>query len=345
VSLVRSSVGARALLVAAALVAVVVGIRWAAPVIGLLLLSALIAAAVLPLVGLLERVGLVTSAAVALSMALSVAAVAGFGVLVVVAVSDLVESAPALERLVAQVQSELSRLIGPSRSHDAIADPERVVGVVVAGIGRAIPDALSSFGVVLFTAVFMVLEGATFRDKLWRALRWKPARRAHLGDALQHVQRYLAVKTWISLGMGLVTALFCAALGVDNVVLWGVVTFAFNYVPVFGPTLATIGPALAALLELGPWSACAVLAGLIAVHNILGNVVEPKWMGRALGLSPLVVMVSIVAWGWMLGPIGALLSVPLTLMVKLVLAQNSELSPYAVLLEPGSATRRELGAP
>jgi AI-2 transport protein TqsA len=122
--------------------------------------------------------------------------------------------------------------------------------------------------------------------------------------------------------------------GVPNPALWGLVTFALHYVPTVGGLVAAMPPIFIALTAFGLGHAGVVAGGLAVFSFIIGNIIEPNALGRSLSVSPLIVLVSMFAWGWLLGPIGALLSVPLTLIAKIVLWNTSDLHWVAVLLGP-----------
>ena len=134
----------------------------------------------------------------------------------------------------------------------------------------------------------------------------------------------------------MVTGVLCGAwvaiCGVDFPILWGLLAFFLNYIPTLGMFIATVPPVVVALIQLGPGSALLVLAGYLVLNFTLGNFVEPRVMGRALGLSPLVVILSMVFWGLLWGPVGALLAVPLTMVFKILLASTEDLRWAAVLL-------------
>jgi predicted PurR-regulated permease PerM len=117
--------------------------------------------------------------------------------------------------------------------------------------------------------------------------------------------------------------------------------FVLHFVPVFGSVISAIPPLVAALVLKGPASAIGVMAGYVLFNNLIGNIVEPKVMGRNAGLSPLVVTVSIVVWGFILGPVGALLSVPLTMIARIAFAHFDDTKWLAVLLGPGTEADRD----
>jgi predicted PurR-regulated permease PerM len=144
------------------------------------------------------------------------------------------------------------------------------------------------------------------------------------------------VKTGTSALTGLIVALLCWSCGVDLPVLWGLLAFLLNYIPNIGSVIAAVPPVLLALVQHGPGVAMGVAAGYLAVNFTVGNMLEPRLMGRALGLSPLVVFLSMLVWGWMLGPVGALFSAPLTMILKHWLAHTPDLTWIAVLLGPAS---------
>lgn len=148
------------------------------------------------------------------------------------------------------------------------------------------------------------------------------------------MQRYMVIKTLISLATGVLIGIMLALLGVDAPILWGFLAFLLNYIPNIGSLIAAIPAILLALIQFGGAHAVLVSAGYFAVSFILGNVVEPRIMGRRLGLSTLVVFLSLVFWGSLLGPIGMVLSIPFTMTLKFACEGNKGTRWIAVLLGP-----------
>jgi hypothetical protein len=136
----------------------------------------------------------------------------------------------------------------------------------------------------------------------------------------------------------LATAL-CLALGVDFPFLWGLLAFFLNFVPNIGSVMASLPPILMALIQHGPGRALLVMLGYVVINMVIGNMLEPRLMGRRLGLSTLVVFLSLLFWGWVWGPIGMLLSVPLTVVLKILLEHSEDFRWLAVLLGPGGEPR------
>ena len=160
----------------------------------------------------------------------------------------------------------------------------------------------------------------------------------------ENVKRYLVIKTVASLGTGVAIGLWFAMLGVDYPMLWGLLAFLLNYVPNIGSIIAAVPAVLFAAVQLGPGAALWSAAGYLAVNILVGSIVEPRFMGRGLGLSALVVLLSLVFWGWVLGPVGMFLSVPLTMMIKIALDSRPDTHWIAVLLGPEGTAADELAA-
>ncbi len=159
---------------------------------------------------------------------------------------------------------------------------------------------------------------------------------AAVGKFSESAKQYLVIKTLISAGIGVFIWLWLLILGIDYPVLWGTLSFLLNYVPNIGSIIAAVPVAMLALLQKGVGTALLAILGFVAVHVVVGNILEPKLMGKGLNLSTLVVFVSLVFWGWILGPIGMILSVPMTSLVKIGLESHEETRGYGRMLGTGS---------
>jgi AI-2 transport protein TqsA len=202
-----------------------------------------------------------------------------------------------------------------------------MVAKVFSGLGGVLTNTF----LILFSVIFILLEASDFPEKLKRALGSKTLALEHFQKFSDSVQRYLLIKTLVSMGTGMIVGTMLAWIGVDYAILWAVIAFLLNFIPNIGSIIAAVPPMLIALIQLGPMSSMLV-AGLFVVTNVLfGNVIEPRYMGRSLGLSTLVVFVSLVFWGWIFGPVGMLLSIPLTMMVKIAL-ENSQRNRWLAIL-------------
>jgi predicted PurR-regulated permease PerM len=191
---------------------------------------------------------------------------------------------------------------------------------------------LTNSFLILLTVIFILFEAAGMPAKLKAALPDSNNSQASFETFIHGVRQYLAIKTLVSFATGAVVTIGLALLGLDYPLLWGLLAFLLNYIPNIGSIIAAIPAVLLAVVQLGPVQALLVAAIYLTVNLIMGNAVEPRMMGRKLGLSSLVVFISLVFWGWVLGPVGMLLSVPLTMIVKIALEVNDSTRWLAILL-------------
>jgi len=142
----------------------------------------------------------------------------------------------------------------------------------------------------------------------------------------------MAIKTMISLATGLIIGFVLWLMGVDFFVLWALLAFLLNYIPNIGSIIAAVPAVILTFLQLGFVPAGFVIGLFVAVNMVMGSVIEPKFMGRSLGLSTLIVFLSLIFWGWLLGMVGMLLSVPLTMIFKIALENSHDGRWFAILL-------------
>jgi AI-2 transport protein TqsA len=338
--------GTKTLLVLALLFIVGAGLKLSASLVVPLLVAAFVAAVTQPLVDYLESRKLPTFLAVTVTMLAAAACVVGFVAILAVAMGELAESVPAYQRGIARAKLQLAMWLGAHglprgaatvASFDVAAKAEGWI----AEAALAVPEGLSVVGVVLFVLIFVLLEVASFRRKMRGGLHWVPAQFENVRRAVHDVKKYLLVKTALSVVTGVLCGLVCFGFGLEGALLWGLIAFVLNYIPNIGGVIAAVPPIALALVNLGFGRAVGILGGFLLIHNVIGNLLEPKIMGRALGLSPLAVLLSVVIWGWLLGPVGALLSVPLTMMVKLLCANTEDLRWLAVMLGSGDGSEEE----
>jgi predicted PurR-regulated permease PerM len=342
--------GARVVVTLAALVIVIAGLRAAAPVLVPLLLGLFLAVLSLPLQKLLEGYGLPRPLAILATILADAAVVAVAGVVIAASLGDLAEAAPIYQmRLERFLDNILERLQGyglapPEWTYGELLRAEPVV-IVLGGTLKGAVVFVSGTVLVLLVMVFILLEAAGFPARVRAALGPPRAERRRFDRAAREVQRYLGIKTLVSLATGLLLGGWVATLGLDFPLLWGFVGFLFHYIPNIGAFLAAVPAVLLGLIQLGPSGAALVALGYLAVNMVLGNFLEPILMGRRLGLSSLVVFLSLLFWGWLWGPIGMFLSVPLTMTAKIYLENSPELRWAAVLLGPNPPPEPAAAAP
>lgn len=205
---------------------------------------------------------------------------------------------------------------------------------LTAALLNALGNALANAFLILMTVIFILLEASSFPEKLIKILGGHDTSLDRFEKFAGNVKQYMIIKTIVSLGTGVLVSLFLLLIGVDYPLLWGLLAFAMNYVPNIGSIIAAVPAALLAVIQLNFFSALLVAAGYFIINLVMGSIIEPRFMGRELGLSTLVVFLSLIFWGWILGPVGMLLSVPLTITVKIALDSRVDTKWIAILLGP-----------
>lgn len=327
----------RILLGAASLVILVAGLRAGASLLIPLVFAIFLAVLCYPSVQALQRQRVPGVLAVGLTVVAVLGLLMGPGLLMAAAVRQFVSAAPTYQTRLQQIyDATLVRLRNDFRlDTDLLAgyfDPAIMLDVVVNAFSGLL-TLLSVGFLVVFVAAFMLLEGTH------RAGR--PAVPGQGGQSLARIIRdmqiYLQVKTLVSLATGIAAGAWLAILGVDFALLWALTAFLLNYIPNLGSIAAAIPPALVALVQYGPSHMGLVLLGYLAINALLGTMLEPVLLGRQLKLSPLAVFLAVIVWGWIWGLAGALLAMPMTMALKIVLEQSKEFSWVAKLLEAKSS--------
>ncbi|HUF49110.1 MAG TPA: AI-2E family transporter [Vicinamibacterales bacterium] len=323
----------RVLVGAASLVIVVAGLKTAAPLLIPLVIASFLAVACFPLVQWMRARGLPTSLSVALTAITVVLLLVGPVTLVTTAVQQFARSAPSYQQQLAMsYETGLAWLLTQGVDTDVVrqlVDPTQVFGFAVASVSGLVRFASVSLLIALLT-VFMLIYGASLAG---RPGRGDGSHRGNAARIIREVAVYLRVKTAISLTTGLAAGLLLFALDVDSALLWGLLTFLLNYLPTIGSIIAAVPPVVLAFLQHGSTTALVVLVGYLGINQVLSNIVEPYLTGQRLRIAPLAVLLSVIVWGWIWGPVGALLSTPMTMVIKIGLENSSEFRWVAQLLE------------
>ncbi len=199
---------------------------------------------------------------------------------------------------------------------------------------------MSLMGTVFFVFIIMIFM---MQESLLMKLRLDDVRKAsgpdlnYLGQISKDIQRYLHIKTGVSLVTGALAWLMTMAFGLEFPLLWGVLAFVLNYIPSIGSMIAAIPPCLLALWQLGTVPAALIGLGYLSINMALGNVIEPMLLGRRFGISTLVVVLSALFWGWVWGPVGMFVAIPLTMLIKVILDNSDDLRWLSVAMGKSSA--------
>ncbi|MCU7842274.1 MAG: AI-2E family transporter [Candidatus Thiodiazotropha sp. (ex Monitilora ramsayi)] len=312
------------LLALAAFVVVVAGMRAADALLVPFLLSLFIAVIAAPPLFYLKDRGVPSGLAMLAVIAMIIILGMLIGWMIGGSLNDFTKNLPLYqERLTAQSGRVIQWLQGQGVQLEqeavrAFFNPGKAMamaGQVISGLGNVLTQAL----LILITVIFILVEATAFQSKIQAISSDPDASLARVKAITESIKRYMMIKTSTSLLTGVLVTTWLWILGVDYPVLWGVLAFLFNYVPNIGSIIAAVPAVLLAIVQIGLSTALWTAVGYLIVNNLVGNAIEPRFMGKGLGLSPLVVFVSLVFWGWVLGPVGMFLSVPLTMTLKIFL--------------------------
>ena len=337
----------RAVLCAAACVIIIAGMKQAESILVPFLLSIFLAIIFGPILIWMQNHGVRTPIALVVVIAALLLAIFGVVALVSGSVADFTANSGRYEaRLQGQVNAFLAWLDAhgvdsePLREQSML-DTKQVVGLLTSLLG-SLGSALSNAFLVVLTTVFMLLEASGLGVKIRAISGPGSGAEDRFRQIVADIRQYVATKTLVSMVTGVLITIGLVVLDVDYPILWGLLAFLFNFVPNIGSFIAAVPPVVLAFLQHGVWSAILVALLFLIVNTVIGNFVEPRMMGRRLGLSTLVVFLSLVFWGWVLGPVGMVLSVPLTMAVKIILERSEETRWVGILLGSESAAREAL---
>lgn len=336
----------KSLVIFAALVVGLAGIKAASVIVIPFILAVFIAIICNPLLGFFARYNIPKGIAILLVMLMVVGIGFSLGGLVGQSLTDFSKDLPEYK---AKLQEEFIWLVDVAGRYNILINKQQLVSMfdpgkmidVATGMLTGLGGVMANLFLIILTVVFMLFEGPMFSKKIHMALADPDMKMQQIDRFLNSINSYLAIKTLVSLCTGVLAALLLWILNVDYFVLWGVVAFMFNYIPNIGSIIAAIPAVLLALITQGPLIAGIVGAGYLTINTVMGNIVEPRFMGKGLGLSTLVVFLSLIFWGWLLGSVGMLLSVPLTMIVKIALEASDEGRWLATLLGNGEEREKQ----
>jgi predicted PurR-regulated permease PerM len=200
----------------------------------------------------------------------------------------------------------------------------------------------NAFMMVLFL-VFLLIEAASFKEKIELAFehRWSGQIKKISADVAHQISRYLSAKFLISFATGFVVTIALYLVGLEFALVWGLIQFILNFIPFVGSIAVSAGAVLFAMLQFWPQPGPIVAVGIIMLgtNMIIGNILEPKIMGDNLGISPIIILISLMFWAWLWGFAGMILAVPMTVIIKIVCENVPFLEPVSILLGSRKAMR------
>lgn len=317
--------GGNPLFTAAAAVIVFAGLQAVGGLLGPVFLALVLVVAVTPLAAALRRRGLPRWLATLVTLAAVYAILVGLVAALVYSIAELASVLPSyvdrVNTLLADASALLQTLgVSQEQIQAALAsfDLTSVVGFLQGVLGQ-LTGVLSNLLLILGVLLFMAVDSATFPDRLRAVGRTRPHVVAALTSFSRGTRRYLAVTAVFGLLIAVLDTVVLLVLGVPLAVLFGLLSFVANFVPNVGFLIALAPPALFALLVGGPGLMVAVVVSFVVINVGLQTIVQPRFTGGAVGLSVTVTFLALVFWGFVLGPLGALLALPLTLLAKALL--------------------------
>lgn len=309
----------------AAVVVAVAGLRAFGELLGPLFLALVLVVAVAPVGSALRRRGVPGWLGTIVSLVAAYAILLGFVLALIWVIAQLALVLPTYGDRFTALLADASDLlagvgIGPEQLQTALRqfDIGSVVGFLQGLLGQFI-GLLSAVVLILSVLLFMVFDLASVPERLAVVGRDRPHVVAALESFARGTRRFLAVATVFGLIIAALDVVVLWVLGVPLALLFGLVSLLANYIPNVGFVIALVPPALFALLEGGPGLMLAVVIGYLVINIVLQTIVQPRFVGGAVGLSVTVTFLALVFWGWVVGPIGALLAIPLTLLAKALL--------------------------
>lgn len=345
----------RFLIGSAAFVIVVAGMKAASSIVVPLLMALFVAVITTPVFLALQRRKVPSWLALLILICGLLLIVLGLVGVVSNSVTDFTRNLPQYQdRLQTQLTSTLTWIESkgvdiPEELEAITLNPQstmRFVGNMLASMGSL----LSSSFLILLITIFFLLEVALLPNKVKGLGGLAADTVRYVEQVVEDIRHYVALKTVMSLLTGVLVTSFAMVLGIDYPILLGLMAFLLNYVPTIGSIIAAVPGVLLAIVQFGVSQGMVVALGYLVINIGVSNVLEPRYLGRGLGLSPLVIVVSMFFWGWVLGPVGMLLSVPLTMVVKIALGASPESRWIAVLMgdkvesapeSPGSGDENE----
>ena len=321
----------------AATVIVISGVMYASDIVTQFLMSIFVAVIATKPVHFLEKKGVPSGVAIAIVLILVILITSFFGGLIGASIGRFTNNIDAYnESVTLAFHGFFTYLesIGVNVSKEGIAsslDPGTIMNFT-AKVLNGLGGLMGNMAMILLIVAFMLAESSSYGVKLKAILNQPDSSLKNITNAMSQVNQYLGIKTITSLSTGAIIGVMLWLIGVDFPFMWGLIAFLMNYIPNIGSFIAAIPAMLMAFVSVGFGGMMWTGAVFFVVNITIGSFIEPRIMGKGLGISTLVVLLSLIFWGWILGTTGMFLSIPLTLAAKIAFESNSSTKWVAVLL-------------
>ena len=329
-------------IVSASVVVVLAGVKMASVIIVPFLLALFMATILSPFFLWLKKIGFGEVFALIIIVLFLLLAIGLMVTLIGSSVQDFSQNVPLYE---IKLRNDLSQIIDTLDKWGLHIPKEDFVNLFQTGnLMRYIANTLKSLGslltnsfMIILTITFMLMEISQFTAKIEQTNSNSLVQLIEISDKIKH---YILLKAATSAATGVSIAIILEIFGIHYAILWGLIAFSLNFIPNIGSIIAAVPAIIMAIVQYNFTVAFFVMLSYLVVNILIGSIIEPRILGRGLGLSTLIVFLSLIFWGWLLGPIGMLLSVPLTIMIKIALDTQPNTKWIATLLSSGGDVRR-----
>ncbi len=324
------------------IVLILIGIQVSASVINPILLAIVITITVLPIPGRLAHRGMPGWLALVLTILVVVLVLALVILTVFFSVTKLAVELPSyMADAAAMATQELPPELTGSEAFVSANQYSVQLGPVAQGVISAVVEILVQFGIALFIFFFMISAAISLPGAERLGLDPRMSIVNHIGKLTADIRHYMTILTGINFLVGFVDTVFLLIIGVDYAILWGLLAWFMGYIPSIGFIIALIPPLLMAYAQYGLSTALVVLAGYVLINGGIQNFVQPRIMGQGLKINPLVVFVGLFVWGFLLGGMGAILAVPLTVLVLTIMENFDATRMIAILMRYTGEEKKE----
>ena len=330
----------------ATLVIIVAGLKVASEIVVILFLAIFISSIFSTLLRFLEnkRIPRFISYVLVISTFISLSLLLAY--IVNISLKNFILNIPQYEK---QLQGVVVNIIALGESYGVKVDKNMILDALsfnsffgfTTNVIGSIGTFLSKFLLIVIGVAFILAESKSFERKIKAIFKQNSEELEHFNLFSHNIQKYFLVKSTTSFLTGFIITIGLMFFGVDYPILWGVIAMLFNFVPVVGSIIAAIPAVLLSLVSLDLNTTIFLIVFYVTINISISNIIEPKLMGKELGLSPLVIFFSLILWGWVLGIVGMFLAVPITMTLKIAFSSNQSTQWIAVLMSDIAAKKEK----
>jgi len=325
----------------AAIFVVILGMKATSDILPPMLLAFVLAICTTPFMNWFKKMGLSSGLALVVTLVLDIILVVGIVFLIIKSVDNLVASLPEYEERFTEIEESVNGVLdnmgidAEALASDAAADPKGLIQVA-AGFASGLVAGLSNWGLIVVMGVIFLVEATSMPRKMENLLHGEPDPTAtEFINLTGGLRQYMVINAGVGAMAAVLNTILLAIVGVEGAVLWGVLSFFLSFVPSIGFLISVIPPAIMALVQFGWETALIVVALYIIINFLVDNVIKPKFIQEGVNISVAVTFVSLIVWGWVLGPIGAILAVPMSIIIQAVLGSREETRWMAYMMGSG----------